>query len=174
MLCRTALKGMVIGMYSIGDKVVHPMHGAGVIEDIKEIEMAGTKRRYYSVRFAVGSMMTNIPIDSCESIGIRDVVDKGEAKKLLEYFRDVPVKDDSNWNRRQRENIEKIKSGNIYKVLDVLKDLMYRERRVGLSTSERKTLGSARQIVLSELVLSNVAEISDIENILHDSIEVLV
>ena len=84
MLCRMALKGMVIGMYSIGDKVVHPMHGAGVIEDIKEIEMAGTKRRYYSVRFAVGSMMTNIPIDSCESIGIRDVVDKGEAKKLLE------------------------------------------------------------------------------------------
>ena len=161
-------------MYSIGDKVVHPMHGAGIIEEIKEIEMAGKKRTYYSVRFAVGNMVTNIPIDSCESIGIRDVVDRSEAKKILECFRDMPVTDDSNWNKRQRENMEKIKSGDIYKVLGVLKDLMYRERRSGLSTSERKTLGSARQIVISELVLSNVAEKADIENILQDTIEVLV
>lgn len=161
-------------MYSIGDKVVHPMHGAGVIEGIKEIEVAGVKRKYYMLRFAVGNMTTNIPVDSCDSIGIRDVVDKDEAKKILECFRDMPVTDDTNWNKRQRENMEKIKSGDIYKVLGVLKDLMYRERKSGLSTSERKTLGSARQIVLSELMLSNIADRSDIENILHDTIEILV
>ena len=161
-------------MYGIGDKVVHPMHGAGVIEDIREIELAGVKRKYYSVRFAVGNMVTNIPIDNCDSIGIRDVVDRGEAKKILERFRDMPVTDDSNWNKRQRENMEKIKSGDIYKVLSVLKDLMYRERKSGLSTSERKTLGSARQIVLSELILSNIADRADIENILNDTIEVLI
>lgn len=161
-------------MYGIGDKVVHPMHGAGVIEDIKEIELAGVKRQYYSVRFAVGNMVTNIPIDNCDSIGIRDVVDRGEAKKILERFRDMPVTDDSNWNKRQRENMEKIKSGDIYKVLGVLKDLMYRERKSGLSTSERKTLGSARQIVLSELILSNIADRADIENILHDTIDILI
>ena len=73
-------------MYSIGDKVVHPMHGAGIIEDIKEIELAGQKRTYYSVRFAVGNMVTNIPIDSCESIGIRNVVDRNEAKKNSGMF----------------------------------------------------------------------------------------
>lgn len=161
-------------MYCIGDKVVHPMHGAGTIENIKEIELAGNKRKYYCVKFAVGSMVTNIPVESSQSIGLRDVVDKKEAKKILECFRDMPVTDDSNWNKRQRENIEKIKSGDIYKVLSVLKDLMYRERTHGLSTNERKTLGSARQIVLSELVLSKVADVTDIENILHDTIEVLV
>ena len=109
-------------MYSIGDKVVHPMHGAGIVEEIKEMEIAGVKRRYYTVRFAVGNMVTNIPIESCESIGIREVIDKGEAKKILECFRDLPVTDDSNWNKRQRDNMEKIRSGDIYNVLGVLKD----------------------------------------------------
>lgn len=161
-------------MYCIGDKVVHPMHGAGTVESIKEMEISGVKRKYYCVRFAVGSMTTNIPVESSQSIGLRDVVGKEEAKKILESFRDMPVTDDTNWNKRQRENIEKIKSGDIYKVLGVLKDLMYRERTHGLSTNERKTLGSARQIVLSELVLSKVADVTDIENILHDTIEVLV
>lgn len=161
-------------MYSIGDKVVHPMHGAGIVEEIREMEIAGVKRRYYTVRFAVGNMVTNIPIESCESIGITEVIDKGEAKKILECFRDLPVTDDSNWNKRQRDNMEKIRSGDIYKVLGVLKDLMYRERKSGLSTSERKTLGSARQIVLSELIMSDIADKTDIENILFDTIEVLV
>ena len=158
-------------MYGIGDTVVHPMHGAGIIEGIKEIEISGNTRQYYSVKFAVGSMVTNIPIESCGSIGIRNVVDRDEAKKILEHFRCLPVTDDSNWNKRQRENMEKIKSGDIYQVLGVLKDLMYRERKSGLSTSERKTLCSAKQIVLSELILSEVADRSDIENILSDTVD---
>lgn len=161
-------------MYDIGDRVVHPMHGAGVIEDIKEIEIGGSKRKYYFVKFAVGNMVTNIPIDNCADVGIRDVIDKKEAKKVLECFRKLPVTDDSNWNRRQRENMVKIKSGDIYQVLGVLKDLMYRDKKKGLSTSERKTLSNAKQIVVSELVLSNVAELSDVETILNDTIEVLV
>ncbi|MCI5605603.1 MAG: CarD family transcriptional regulator [Clostridia bacterium] len=161
-------------MYAVGDKVVHPMHGAGVIEGIREIEIVGKKSKYYAVRFAMGSMVTNIPIENCENIGIRDVIDKNEAKKVLECFRDLPVTDDSNWNKRQRENMLRIKSGDIYQVLGVLKDLMFRERTKGLSTSERKTLGSARQIVVSELVLSDVAEEVDIENIMQDTIEALI
>ncbi len=161
-------------MYNVGDKVVHPMHGAGVIEDIKEIVIAGKKRKYYTVRFAMGSMTTNIPIENSENIGIRDVIGKREAKKVLEYFRDLPITDDTNWNKRQRENMLRIKSGDIYQVLGVLKDLMFREKTKGLSTSERKTLGSAKQIAMSELVLSSVAELGDIENIMYDTIDALV
>lgn len=160
-------------MYCIGDKVVHPMHGAGVIENIAELTVTGKKRRYYVVRFVVGNMTTNIPVENSENIGIRDVIDKEEAKKVLEAFRNTPVTDDINWNKRQRENIKKIKSGDIYQVVGVLKELMYRDRVKGLSTSERKTLGNARQIVISELVLSSVADIVDIENIMHDTIEEL-
>lgn len=161
-------------MYCVGDKVVHPLHGAGIIEEIKEMELAGIKRKYYVVRFAIGNMVTNIPIENSESIGIRSVIDKNEAKKVLQCFRDAKVEDDANWNKRQRDNLIKIKSGDIYQVLAVLKELMYREKSKGLSTSERKTLCSARQIVVSELLLSEVAEMGDIESIMNDTVEELV
>ena len=161
-------------MYCVGDKVVHPMHGAGTIEEIKEMETVGKKRQYYVVRFAIGNMVTNIPIDSVDSIGIRHIIDKQEAKKVLQCFRDAEIEDDSNWNKRQRDNLVKVKSGDIYQVLGVVKELMYRDRTKGLSTSERKTLGSAKQIVVSELVLSEVADISDIESIMNDTVEALV
>lgn len=161
-------------MYAVDDKVVHPMHGAGIIEEIKELEIVGAKRKYYAVRFAMGNMVTNIPVENCDNIGIRGVIDKKEAKKVLETFRKLPVTDDSNWNKRQRENLVRIKSGDIYQVLGVLKDLMFREKTKGLSTSERKTLGSARQIVVSELLMSKVAELSDIESIMNDTIEALI
>lgn len=161
-------------MYSVGDKVVHPLHGAGIIEEIKEMEIVGVKRKYYVVRFAIGNMVTNIPIENSDSIGIRSVIDKNEAKKVLQCFRDAEIEDDANWNKRQRDNLVKIKSGDIYQVLAVLKELMYREKSKGLSTSERKTLCSARQIVVSELMLSEVAEIGDIESIMNDTVEALV
>lgn len=161
-------------MYCIGNRVVHPLHGAGTIEEIKELEIVGKKRQYYVVRFAIGNMVTNIPIDNSEQIGIRPVIDKSEAKKVLQSFRDAQVEDDANWNKRQRDNLVKIKSGDIYQVLEVLKELMYREKLKGLSTSERKTLCSAKQIVVSELVLSEVADIGDIESIMNDTVEELV
>ncbi|MCD8181071.1 MAG: CarD family transcriptional regulator [Firmicutes bacterium] len=161
-------------MYCVGDKVVHPLHGAGTIEEIKEMEIVGKKRQYYVVKFAIGNMVTNIPIESSDSIGLRPVIDKQEAKNVLQCFRDADIEDDSNWNKRQRDNLIKIKSGDIYQVLAVLKELMYREKLKGLSTSERKTLCSAKQIVVSELVLSEVADIGDIESIMNDTVEALI
>lgn len=155
-------------MYSIGDKVVHPMHGAGIIKDVKKILLAGVEREYYVVCFIVGNMISDIPVDGCEKIGIRDVIPKTEAKKVLDFFRAYEIGNDINWNKRQRENMEKLKSGDIYRVAGVLKELMCREKRKGLSTSERKTLGSARQIILSELIMSQVAGENDIELILDE------
>lgn len=161
-------------MYSVGDKVVHPMHGAGIIQEIRCIDIAGQKRDYYAVKFAVGSMTTNIPIDSSQKVGLRDILKKDAAKKVMETFVRLPISADINWNKRQRENLIKIKSGDIYQVLEVLKDLMYRDKVKGLSTNERKTLNSARQIVVSELVLSDFASQSDIENIMNDTIDALI
>lgn len=155
-------------MYSVGDKVVHPMHGAGIIKDLKKMVLGGIEREYYVVCFIVGNMISDIPVESCEKIGIRDVISKDEAKKVLDFFRTYEVGSDSNWNKRQRENMEKLKSGDIYRVAGVLKELMCREKRKGLSTSERKTLGSARQIILSELIMSEIASETDIELILDE------
>ena len=107
------------------------MHGAGTIEEIKEIEIVGKKRQYYVLKFAIGNMVTNVPIENSEEIGIRPVIEKQEAKKALQYFRDAELEDDANWNKRQRDNLIKIKSGDIYQVILVLKELMYREKIKG-------------------------------------------
>lgn len=157
--------------YSIGDKVVHPMHGAGLVEDITEIEVGGRKKLYYALKFAVGNMITNIPVENADTIGIRTIISKDEAKKVMESFCAYEICEDTNWNKRQRENLMKIKSGDIYIVLGVLKELMYRDLIKGLSTSERKTLSSARQIVVSELVMSGYADLESVEEIMGDSVE---
>ena len=158
-------------MFGIGDKIVYPLHGAGFVEAIEEKEILGKKKKYYVMRTFSGNMTVLIPMDNYEEIGVRAVIDAAEAKKVMEYFKNEPLYDDNNWNRRQRDNMDKIKSGNIYKVLDVLKDLMYRERKKGLSTSERKVLGNARQIIISELVMSNFAEQDDIELMLDTIVD---
>jgi len=157
--------------YSIGDKVVHPMHGAGLVEDITEIEVGGRRKLYYALKFAVGNMVTNIPVENADVIGIRTIISKDEAKKVMESFCAYEICEDTNWNKRQRENLVKIKSGDIYIVLGVLKELMYRDLIKGLSTSERKTLSSARQIVVSELVMSGYADLESVEEIMGDSVE---
>lgn len=157
-------------MYQIGDRVVHPMHGAGIIKDMRTMVIGGMEREYYVVQFAVGSMISDIPVEGCDKIGIRSLISKDEAKKVLEYFHNCEIGDDINWNKRQRENMAKLKSGDIYCVAGVLKELMCREKRKGLSTSERKTLSSARQIVVSELILSEVADESDILLIMDETV----
>lgn len=161
-------------MFSIGEKIVYPLHGAGVVEAIEEKEILGKKKKYYVMRVFSGNMTVLIPVDNCEEIGVRQVIDKVEAKKVVEYFKTEPLYDDDNWNRRQRENMIKLKSGDIYKVLDVLKDLLYRDKLKGLSTSERKALVNARQIIVSELVMSGFAGVEDIELIMDSIIDGLI
>lgn len=158
-------------MYAIGDKIVYPMHGAGIVEAIEERVVLGKKQNYYIMRIPAGDMTVMIPEDSCDDIGVRFVISKEEASKVLESFRSIPVTEDNNWNKRHRDNMIKIKSGDIYQVLGVVKELMIRDKQKGLSTSERKMLTSAKQIVISELVLSNVADKSDIESIMCDTVE---
>ncbi len=158
-------------MYSVGDKIVYPMHGAGVIESIEERIVLGKKQTYYIMRISAGDMTVMLPANSCEEIGVRDVITKEEAAKVLEQFRSAPVFEDNNWNKRHRNNMIKIKSGDIYQVCEVVKELMLRDRQKGLSTSERKMLSSAKQIVISELVMSNVAGKDDIESIIIDTVE---
>lgn len=141
-------------MYQIGDKIVHPMHGAGVIDDIVTQNVSGTTREYYLLRLPTGSVTVLIPISSCESIGIRPIISKDEAQTLLSSIDSIVCEDESNWNRRYRENMDHIKSGNLTEVACVIKSLTARELRKPLSTGERKMLSSAKQILYSELELA--------------------
>lgn len=161
-------------MYQVGDRIVYPMYGAGVIESIEDRVVLGKKQSYYVMCISSGDMTVMIPTVGCENIGVRPVIDKKTAMKVLEKFRTAQIAEDSNWNKRHRENMQKIKSGDIENVLEVVKELMYRDRVKGLSTSERKMFNNARQIFVSEIVLSGAADIEDIESIMDETITAMI
>ncbi len=141
-------------MYSVGDKVLYPTHGAGVIDSIEEKTLLGEKKSYYTMRMPVGDMKVMVPLESADAAGLRRVVSKSEAENVIKKLATDEPYENSSWNRRFRENSEKIRSGNIYLVASVVRSLTIRERERGLSTGEKKMLSDSRQILISELVLS--------------------
>ena len=147
-------------MFQVGDKIVHPMHGAGVIDSIVTKKVNGVVREYYILKLPVGGMLVMIP---SEEIGVRPVVDKDEADRLIASMPDIEVDMTQNWNRRYRENMMRIKSGDLLEVAKVVKGLMLRDVDRGLSTGGRKMLHSAKQILISELVLSQNTSYEDVE-----------
>ncbi|HHV30593.1 CarD family transcriptional regulator [Acetivibrio mesophilus] len=159
-------------MYNIGDKIVYPMHGAGVIESIEEKEILGNKQSYYVVKIPIGEMKVMIPTQNVDGIGIREVISEEDAEKVFLILRNKAIPSNSNWNKRYRENMGKIKSGNIYEVADVVRCLMLRDREKGLSTGERKMLNSAKQILISELVLAKNMNAMEIEGIINKFIKI--
>lgn len=141
-------------MFCVGDYVVHPMHGAGIISDIVYERVNGIRQEYYVFRMPVGGLLLKVPVAKSCAIGLRPIMDFHEAETLLHAIPSLPADSSANWNRRYRENLERIKSGSSYEVAKVIKSLMCRERERGLSTGERKMLHSAKQILISEIVLA--------------------
>jgi CarD family transcriptional regulator len=141
-------------MFNIGDKVVYPMHGAGIIESIEEQEILGERQKYYIMHMPIGDLKMMVPLQNVESVGLRGVVDASTMDQVLESMRECRPHDPTSWNHRYRANWNKIKSGDIYAVADVVRSLMDREGEKGLSTGERKMLDNAKQILISELVLA--------------------
>lgn len=143
-------------MFSIGDKVVYPMHGAGTIESIEEKEMFGDKSEYYIIKMPMNGMKLMVPTKTATNVGVREVSDGSitqEVFKVLEKPKQEYVHE-NNWNKRYRANVDKIKSGDILELADVVRDLSHRHMERGLSTGEKKMLTSAKEILISELVLA--------------------
>lgn len=153
--------------FNIGDKVVYPMHGAGIIEAIEEKEVLGEKQTYYIMKLPIGDMKVMIPTDNVAEIGLRQVIDNEDVAKVFEILRGEKSNMSQNWNRRYRANMEKIKSGDIFEVAEVVRNLAIRDREKGLSTGERKMLDNARQILISELVLAQDATEEEVEETLN-------
>lgn len=150
-------------MFQVGDKIVYPMHGAGTIVGIEEKEVLGEKQQYYIMKLPLGEMKVMIPIDKIEEIGVRDVIDAEEADNVFKLLKGEKSKMSQNWNRRYRANMEKIKTGDIYEVTEVVRNLTLRDMEKGLSTGEKKMLNNARQILISELVLAKDMSEEEIE-----------
>jgi CarD family transcriptional regulator len=140
-------------VYCIGDLVSYPMHGAGVIESIEERETSEGVSRYYVLHFPIGDMKVMVPVDNIEGVGLRNVITLQEYAMVIQRLGEDDDCCSDNWNKRYRENLDKMRSGNIFDMADVVKNLTLREHKKGLSTGERKMLGNARQILLSEMVL---------------------
>lgn len=138
-------------MFSVGDLICYPMHGVGTIEGIVSQTVLGVTADYYSLRFTNGKMTAMIPVATAEKVGLRALIDEDECNKLISYMDQPGDRGSDNWNQRYRENMDKMRSGNIYQVADVVKCLMLREREKGLSAGERKMLATAKQIISGEL-----------------------
>ena len=150
-------------MFQVGDKIVHPMHGAGVIDSVTTRRINGVDREYYVLKLSAGGMLVMVPTDHCEEIGVRPVMTQAEVDRILQALPEIEVEADSNWNRRYRENMVRLKSGDLIEVARVMKGLLQRDEVKGLSTGERKMLSSARQILVSEIVMAEDAEYEEVE-----------
>ncbi len=152
-----------VTLFQVGDKIVHPMHGAGIIDSIVEKKVNGVTREYYIMKLPMGSMLVMIPTETSSAIGVRPVVDSKQADEVLNALPGIQVEVTQNWNRRYRENMDRLKSGNLIEVAKVVKSLMKRDEERGLSTGERKMLHSAKQIFISEIVLSQNSSYEAVE-----------
>ena len=147
-------------MFKKGDKAVYPAHGVGVIEDIKCRVISGSKRNFYVLRILDKEMTIMIPTDNAQSVGLREIIDKKEVPKVFRILSDRNVATDcQTWNRRYREYMEKIKSGSVYEVAEVLRDLFHLKCDKDLSFGERQMLDLAQNLLVKELsIAKNVAE----------------
>ncbi len=149
--------------YKVGDKVAHPLHGAGIISDIQSKRINGTTRDYYALHILTGNILVLVPVDSSDMIGLRPIVSQTEAEAVFDAIPSIENEDDVNWNKRYRDNMTKIKSGDLLQVASVIKSLKSRETQRGLSTGERKMYHSAKQIFISEIVLAQESEYAEVE-----------
>ena len=155
-------------MYNIGDKVAYPMHGAGIIEAIEEREVLGEVNEYYVLRMPYDDMKVMFPTSGVAADSIRNIIDTEEADRVIEYFKEFFEVNTDNWNKRYRDNSMHIKSGNIYETAQVVKMLMYRDKSKGLSPGERKMLANAKQILISEIVLSKNMQQKEVDELLTE------
>ncbi|PTX52202.1 CarD family transcriptional regulator [Melghirimyces profundicolus] len=140
-------------MFKVGDKVVYPLFGAGVIEAIEEKEILGEKQLYYILKMSLGKMEMMIPSVKMEQSGVRQVVDEETMEEVLDLLHDGESDSTIAWNQRYRINMDKMKSGDIYKGSEVIRDLIRINKQKPLGTGEKKMLDDAMQIMVSELAL---------------------
>ena len=158
-------------MFNVGDKIVYPMHGAGTIDAIEQKDILGEKQEYYIIKMP-GEVKVMVPTAKASDIGVRSVINKEEAGKVLQILEANETEMSNNWNKRYKENMDKMKTGDIYEIADVVRNLSYKQKEKGLSTGEKKMLNNAKQILVSELVLAEHASEQEVENLVENKINI--
>ena len=140
--------------FEIGQTVVYPHHGAATIEEVMTRTIRGEERTYLKLRVNQGDLEIQVPAENVDLVGVRDIVDEDGLEEVLAVLRAPYVEEPTNWSRRFKANQEKIASGDVIKVAEVVRDLSRRDTDRGLSAGEKRMLAKARQILVSELALA--------------------
>jgi CarD family transcriptional regulator len=139
-------------LYTVGDKVVYPHHGAGKIMKIERKDVLGQKRDYLTIQILHNDMTVMVPVENADRAGLRKVVDTAVVEQVLEVLRGDPTKMPKNWSRRYKHNRDKLKTGDIFEVAEVVRNLAVRHAEKGLSTGEKQMFSKAKKILASELM----------------------
>jgi CarD family transcriptional regulator len=146
-------------LYKVGDKVVYPHHGAGTVVKREKKEVLGEKREYLTIKILHNDMTVNVPADNAERVGLRKVIDEEAVKKVVKYLTSGGTEMPKNWNRRFKHNRDKMKTGDIYELAEVVRNLALRDGEKGLSTGEKQMYVKAKKILASELMYAkNMSE----------------
>lgn len=157
-------------MFKVNDKIVYPMHGIGVIDSIERKIVLGKRDEYYIITIVNSGMKVMIPVKNADSIGIRGIIQKKEINKVLNLLKKTNQETEEDWKIRYQNNIDKVKSGSIIKVAEVLRDLYQRGREKDLSIMERKLYENAYQFVTYEIAFAKGVEIEESNNIVSDAL----
>lgn len=141
-------------LFEVGETVVYPHHGAATIEEIKTRVIKGEEKTYLKLQVAQGDLTIEVPADNVDMVGVRDVVDEEGLAEVISVLQASDVEEAANWSRRFKANTEKLASGDVLKVAEVVRDLWRREQVKGLSAGEKRMLSKARQILSSEVALA--------------------
>ncbi|OPX34394.1 MAG: CarD family transcriptional regulator [Desulfobacteraceae bacterium 4484_190.2] len=146
---------MEVLMFKVGDLAVYPAHGVGLIERIETQEISGCRQDFYVMRILENDMIIMIPTNNVENVGLREIIEHAEVATLYSILekRDVPI-DNQTWNRRYREYMDKIKTGSVFEVAEVYRDLLILKIEKDLSFGERKMLDTARNLLVKEISLA--------------------
>jgi CarD family transcriptional regulator len=146
-------------LYKVGDKVVYPHHGAGTVVKREKREILGEKREYLTIKILHNDMTVNVPAENAERVGLRKVIDEEAVKKVVKYLTSGGTEMPKNWNRRFKHNRDKMKTGDIYELAEVVRNLALRDGEKGLSTGEKQMYVKAKKILASELMYAkNMSE----------------
>lgn len=155
-------------MFEIGDKIVYPMHGAGVIVEKTLKTILGVEKEYYILSIPVGEIKISVPIDKINDMGIRTIVDESEIDGILNILKLKDAEINSNWNARYRENLEKLRLGELKGIAEVFRDLYTLDLDRGLSMAEKKLLHSSKKMLISELSVVEGKKVAEVENKLEN------
>jgi len=159
-------------MFKIGDLAVYPTHGVGIIERIENREISGCQEDFYVMRILETNMIIMIPSSNTKTVGLRQIINRKEVSKVFSILnkKDMSVDDNQTWNRRYRDYMDKIKSGSVYEVAEVYRDLSTIQQDKELSFGERKMLDTARSLLVREISLAKNMKEEDVERDIQSNI----